>query len=324
MGRARDMGASEVRILPHARRGHAPGREDVTRHRAGPEARRGRLDPLQAGAKERPMSLFTRRSVPALVGVLHLPPLPGAPRGHGPLDAVVRRAAADARALAEAGFDGVIVENLGDAPFTAGRVDAAVVACMTRVALAVREAAPGLPLGINVLRNDGLSALGVAAAVDAAFIRVNVLTGAMVTDQGLIEGEARALLLERRRLGLTPQGDHGVRVAADVLVKHATPLGQPRREDVARDAWGRGGADALIVSGAGTGLPTDPAHLDAVRDAAPSAPIWLGSGFHPDRAAALRGRVDVAIIGTFLHAADDLDAPLDADRLHQARVALRG
>lgn len=260
--------------------------------------------------------LLQRRPQPALIGVVHLLPLPGAPHPGPGLDAVLRRATADAQALAAGGADAVIVENLGDAPFTAGRVDAFTVAALTRCAWAIREVAPDLPLGINILRNDATSALAAAAATGAVFVRVNVLVGAMVTDQGLIEGDARTLLLERRRLGAD------VGIAADVLVKHAAPLGTRRRVDVARDTFYRGGADALIVSGAGTGLPTDPAHVEEVRDAVPSAPLWLGSGLTPDNAATVTRHLDAAIVGTWLHADGDLRAPVDVRRVTTMKRAL--
>ncbi len=102
-------------------------------------------------------------SLPRLTGVLHLPPLPGSPRFAGDIGAIVRQAAAEARALQAAGFDAVMVENFGDAPFFPGRVDAVTVAAMTACALGVREAAPGLELGVNVLRNDAETALAIAA-----------------------------------------------------------------------------------------------------------------------------------------------------------------
>ena len=47
---------------------------------------------------------------------------------------------------------------------------------MTALAMEIR-AKFGIPLGINMLRNDGQSALAVAVACDAAFIRVNVCVG---------------------------------------------------------------------------------------------------------------------------------------------------
>lgn len=255
-----------------------------------------------------------RTDRPLFLGVLHLPPLPGSPRPSPGLEAVCARAAQDAAALAEGGADGLIVENLGDAPFTGGRVTPWTVAAMTRVALAVREAAPALTLGVNILRNDALAALAVAAAVGAAFIRVNVHVGAMLTDQGLIQGDARGTLLERNRIGAR------VAIAADVLVKHAVPVGPVVLEDVARDTYHRGLANALIVTGSGTGQPTSPGDVARVRAAVPEAPVWVGSGCVPESVHALDA--DGYIVGTWLHEDGDLDKPLNLGRIRRMRAAL--
>lgn len=251
---------------------------------------------------------------PVFVGVVHLLPLPGEARAGPGIEAVVQRAVADARALAAGGVDAAIVENLGDAPFARSRVPAATVAAMTRAACEIRRAVPELPLGINVLRNDARASLGIASVVGAAFIRVNVHVGAMLTDQGLIEGDARRTLAERRRLGCE------VALAADVLVKHATPLGAPDLAQVARDTAHRGCADVLIVSGSGTGAPTDAGELAEVRRAVPGTPVWVGSGLVPDTARTLDA--DGAIVGTWLHGGGDLQAPVDADRVREIRRAL--
>lgn len=255
---------------------------------------------------------------PRLVGVVHLLPLPGSPAPSPGLDAVIERALADARALRQGGAHGLIVENLGDAPYVRDAVRPWVVAAMTRVVLAVAQEAPGLHLGVNVLRNDALAALSVAAATGAEFIRVNVYVGAMVTDQGLVEGQARSTLLERNRLGAS------TRIAADVLVKHAEPLGRPGLGQVAADTALRGRADALIITGSGTGRPLDPAHLQEVRARLPGTPLWAGSGVTPKRAPALGSLVDVAIVGTWLHRDADLDAPLEPERVARVREALCG
>ena len=258
--------------------------------------------------------MIGRRKIPALIGVVHLLPLPGAPRPSPGLDAVIVRACADARALAEGGADAAILENFGDAPFTGGTVDPFTVAAMTRIAIAVRDAAPQLPLGINVLRNDARAALGVAAAAGAVFIRINVHTGVMVTDQGVLTGDARGTLLERNRLGAT------VALVADVMVKHAVPLGEQTIEDAARDTLLRGHADVLVVTGRGTGLPLDPNHLARLRAVVPSAPLWAGSGVTPE----LAGRLDIdgAIVGTWLHQDADLTQPLETQRVHAMKAAL--
>ncbi|MBD0361207.1 MAG: BtpA/SgcQ family protein, partial [Coleofasciculus sp. C3-bin4] len=128
-----------------------------------------------------------------IIGVVHLLPLPTSPRWGGSLKAVIDRAEQEVTALASGGVDGVIVENFFDAPFTKNQVDPAVVSAMTLIIQRLMNLVT-LPVGINVLRNDAQSAIAIATCVHAQFIRVNVLTGIMATDQGLIEGQAHQLL----------------------------------------------------------------------------------------------------------------------------------
>lgn len=138
----------------------------------------------------------TRKPV---IGVIHLLPLPGSARWDGNMEAVCLRAEQEAAALATGGVNGIIVENFFDAPFAKNRVDTATACAMALVIKRISSICE-LPIGVNVLRNDGFSALAVAATCGAQFIRINILTGAMVTDQGLIEGEAHELHKYRRQL----------------------------------------------------------------------------------------------------------------------------
>ena len=165
-----------------------------------------------------------------LIGVIHLPPLPGSPRYNGKFQPILDRAVADARAYEKGGAHALIIENFGDAPFTNGSVEAETIAAMARAGAAVCDSVK-LPLGYNVLRNDARAALGLAAACGGSFIRVNVHTGAMLTDQGIIQGQAYDTL--RRKKNLCPSAQ----ILADVHVKHAVPLGDWSLEDAARDTW---------------------------------------------------------------------------------------
>ncbi len=209
---------------------------------------------------------------PRFIGMIHLAPLPGAPDYAGDLEAVAADAARTARTLAEGGVTAIMVENFHDAPFYKDQLPAETIAALTRCALEIRRAAPDVPLGINALRNDGPGALGVALAVGARFIRVNVLCGAMVTDQGLIEGCAATLVRMRRMLNAP------IAILADVGVKHAQPFGHFDLAQSAKDTALRGRADALIVSGSGTGAPTPRKRIDEVRAAVPGVPVLVGSG----------------------------------------------
>jgi len=246
------------------------------------------------------------------VGVVHLSALPGAPRFDGSFEQVLARARADAAALGAGGCDGLIVENFGDAPFFAGQVPAETIACMALALAEVRRAAPGLPVGVNVLRNDARAALGICAATGAEFLRVNIHTGAAVTDQGLITGQAAETLRERARLA------PGVKILADVHVKHATPLGREGLVQAAQDTALRGMADALILSGAATGEAPDLAGLRSVR-AAVDAPLFLGSGLDLDCADELLPYLDGAIVGTALKQEGRVDQPVDRRRVDAMR-----
>jgi membrane complex biogenesis BtpA family protein len=138
----------------------------------------------------------------------------------------------------------------------------------------------------------------------------------MVTDQGLLQGDAHATLRYRRELGAD------VGIAADVLVKHAVPLGTADVGATAADTWHRGGADVLIVTGQGTGMAADPARAEAVRVAVPEARVWVGSGVSEATAGAWRERVHGAIVGTALHRDGDARAPLDPARVARMGRAL--
>jgi hypothetical protein len=237
-----------------------------------------------------------------LVGVIHLPPLPGSPRAW-PLAQTLAQVSHDARALADAGFDRVMVENFGDAPFFADRVPPVTVAAMTACLLAAREA--GAPTGVNVLRNDVESALSIAACVGAVCVRVNVHIGARVTDQGLVQGRAADTLRLRRALG----ADH-VAIWADVDVKHSAPLGPRPIEAEVADAVDRGLADAVLVTGSGTGHAVDMATLAAVRRAT-AAPVYVASGVDHGSVASILGACDGAIVGSALRVGGKPGGPID-------------
>jgi membrane complex biogenesis BtpA family protein len=228
-----------------------------------------------------------------IVGVVHLPALPGTVRGGtaGDLPSLIDAVRRDAAAYAAGGVDALIVENFGDTPFARGAVGPYTVAAMTLATAAVR-AESGLAVGVNVLRNDVLAAVAVAAAAGGAFVRANVYVGAAVTDQGLIEGRAEEVQALIRRLGAN------IAVWADVDVKHAAPLAHRPLGELAGDAVERGLAEAIIVSGRGTGQPVELDDLRAVREALPNATVYVGSGATPASLPDLLRYAHGAIVGT--------------------------
>ena len=245
-----------------------------------------------------------------IIGVVHLLPLPTSPRWGGSLKAVIDRAEQEVTALASGGVDGIIVENFFDAPFTKNQVDPAVVSAMTLIIQRLMNLVT-LPMGINVLRNDAQSALAIATCVQAQFIRVNVLTGVMATDQGLIEGQAHQLLRYRRELG------SDVKILADVLVKHARPLGSPNLTTAVQETIERGLADSVILSGWATGSPPTLEDLELASAAANGTPVLIGSGANWENISTLMQAADGVIVSSSLKRRGRIEQPIDPIRVSQ-------
>lgn len=225
-----------------------------------------------------------------LVGMLHLPPLPGIPNYRGtPLSKLVEQAVADAETLHTAGFTHLLLQNASDVPAQT-TVAPSTIAIMTRIATEVAAATP-LPLGINVAHNDGPGALAIAYAVGAAFVRVKLLTGAAVGPDGVMHGCGLATAELRARL------DADVEVWADVNEATSLPLA-PGCDDVwaAVEAVKFGGADALIVT-KDSGVPDALTAIADVRAALPLVPVLVGGRVSPTTIEATRAGADGAIIG---------------------------
>ena len=245
-----------------------------------------------------------------IIGVVHLAPLPTSPRWGGSLKTVIERAEQEATALAAGGVDGLIIENFFDAPFTKQQVDPAVVSAMTLIVDRIKNLVV-LPIGLNVLRNDAHSALAIATCVKAQFIRVNVLTGVMATDQGIIEGQAHELLRYRRELGSE------VKILADVLVKHARPLATPNLTTAVQDTIERGLADGVILSGWATGSPPSFEDLELAVAAAKGTPVFIGSGADLDNIGQLLLAADGVIVASSLKRHGKITEPVDPIRVSQ-------
>lgn len=254
-----------------------------------------------------------------LIGMVHLRPLPGAPRyDGGGMAPIIEAAIADARAWEEAGADGLIVENHGDIPFLKpDEIGPETATCMTAAALAVRQAV-GLTIGINCLANAALHALAVAAASDAAFVRVNEWVNAYVANEGMIEGPAARALRYRAALRTATA------IFADVHVKHGAHAIVADRSvaELTRDAVFFD-ADVVIATGQRTGDATPLDEIRAIRAAAEGRPVLAGSGLTPENAAAVLAVADGAIAGSWAKEGGVWWAPVNPRRARQLIAAAR-
>lgn len=236
--------------------------------------------------------LFARR--PAVVGMIHVGALPGTPRANAAVATIVETAVREAERYAQAGLDGLLIENMHDVPYLNGIVGPEVVAAMTAVGVAVRRVST-LPLGVQILAAANREALAVALACGAAYVRVENFAYAHIADEGLMPtAEAGPLLRYRKAIG----AEH-IQVIADVKKKHSS---HAITSDVSLEEAARTseffGADGLIVTGTATGRPAVVEDVAAVK-AAVRVPVWIGSGLTPDNLTDYWPHADVFVVGSY-------------------------
>ncbi|MER9896409.1 BtpA/SgcQ family protein [Mesorhizobium sp. M0119] len=240
------------------------------------------------------LDLFGRTKV--VIGVVHLAPLPGAPRyGGEAVEVIYQRGLDDAKAYLEGGCDGVIVENHGDIPFAKpDDIGPETAAYMAVVSDRIRREL-GRPIGINVLANAAIPALAIASAAGAGFVRVNQWANAYVANEGFVEGESGRAARYRARLRA-----NGIRIFADAHVKHGAhaivadrPVEELVKDLVFFDA------DAIIATGQRTGHAADLGYISMIKQAA-GLPTLVGSGVTADNANDILAIVDGVIIASAL------------------------
>lgn len=246
-------------------------------------------------------SVFGKRK--AVIGMVHLLPLPGSPRIVD-MNTILQQALEDAKALESGGVDALLIENFGDSPYYPNQVGVETVAAMTFIVSKIADQT-SLPFGVNVLRNDNIAALSIATVSGGCFIRANILTGVYITDQGMIKGQAYKILRHRAFL------NSEVLVFSDIHVKHALPVTEIPIERAARETVDRGLADAVIVTGEETGEPPNFGDIESVKYAVPETPILIGSGVDPDNVEAFMELVDGVIVGTSFKVNNDVNKPVD-------------
>jgi membrane complex biogenesis BtpA family protein len=254
------------------------------------------------------------------IGVVHVAPLPGSPGFGGDLEAVIERAVREAELIERAGLGAIIVENYGDLPFFGDRVGPETVASMAIVTHDVRRMST-IPVGVNVLRNDYEAALAIAGTCGCDFVRINILVGAYVTTEGVIQGDPARVLRLRDRLA------PGAMIFADVHVKHAYALAATNIGDDALDVVERGRADCVVVTGPRTGSPASAGNLKTVRSALDGAglrvPVLVGSGVGPSNAVSLLKLSDGFIVGSYIRRGGRAGGEVDFERASKIGKVLK-
>jgi hypothetical protein len=249
-----------------------------------------------------------------MIGMVHTPPLPGAP-GYdraGGMRPIVERARADAGTLQDAGFHAVMFSNEFDMPYEM-TMRRETIAAMTAV---VMEARPQLrvPYGVNMLI-DPAASVAIAHATGARFVRA-YLTGAFAGDFGLWQGRGAEVQRLKAAIGA------GVLVIANATPGFSDSLDRRSLAAIAYGAVVNGLADAVCVSGSIAGVPTDPASLRVAAEAVPDTPVVAGTGVTEENVGRLVRCCDGVIIGTWLKVDGDIRNPVDPGRARRFMAAV--
>lgn len=251
--------------------------------------------------------LFSR----SLIGMVHVGALPSTPHSKRSVLQLREQAIAEAKVLVDAGYDGIIVENMHDRPYINPPHDPAVIAGMTMLVQAVRDSVPSkVHVGVQVLSRGEKEALAIAHVTGCQFIRCENFVFAHVADEGLLADAAAGPLLRYRR----SIGAGAVQVFADVQKKHASHsiTADTSLADIIHGAHFFC-ADGVIVTGTVTGKPTDPMDVEVARQAS-SLPVLVGSGVTPTQVQGLLRHADALIVGSYIKVGGAWDAPVDAAR----------
>ena len=239
-----------------------------------------------------------------LIGVVHLESLPGSPGYKENIETVIKLAIEDAQSFKKGGIDKIIVENFGDVPFNKKSISRLTLSHFTNIVKEIKNSVD-IEIGINVLRNDSISALAIADAAGGSFVRINVMSGTMFTDQGIIEGRAREIQDIRKSL------DNKIELYCDVFVKHAVPPPGYTISNQTEELLNRAGADKIIITGDGTGKEVNEQELNTLRGIVPSGKLTIGSGVNEKNILKYINIADILIIGTAFKVDQDISKRVD-------------
>lgn len=251
------------------------------------------------------------RSRKPIVAMIHVGALPGTAASSRSLRELETQALREAVLHRDVGVDGLMLENMHDTPYLRSRVGPEIVAAMTVIARAVKDAS-GLPCGVQILAAANLEAMAVAHAAGLDFIRAEGFAFAHVADEGVIQSSAAELLRYRRAIGA-----ERVQVWADVKKKHsshAITADVSIGETAHAVEFMRG--DAVIVTGAVTGDAPQPGDVREVKRAT-HLPVLLGSGVTAENIATFWAEADGFIVGSEFKAGGNWSGAVDVKRVRR-------
>lgn len=256
--------------------------------------------------------------------MIHALALPGTPaykssngqRSDSGIQNIIDRAKQEAETFAKfEGIDGLIVENMHDAPYIQSKIfGPEITATMTAISSAVRSIFPEeKPVGIQILAGGNCEALAVAKASQLQFIRAENFVFSHVADEGIMpDASAGPLLRYRKQI----DAEH-IAILCDIKKKHSA---HSITQDVDICEMAKAAeffqSDGIILTGMSTGQEANPLELENLRNALDGSalPICIGSGITSFNVDAFKN-ADAFIVGTFFKKDGKWKNELDENRI---------
>ncbi|MEL7531272.1 MAG: BtpA/SgcQ family protein [Bacteroidota bacterium] len=252
-----------------------------------------------------------------IIGMIHVPALPGTPRFAGSMSQILAKVAEEAKIYQAAGIDAIAIENMHDVPYLNREVGPEIVASMTQVAQVVKGNSK-LPCGIQILAGANKAALAVALAAELDFVRAEGFVFSHVADEGQMQSDAGELLRYRKQIGAEHIG-----VFTDIKKKHSA---HTITEDVSLVETAKAAqfflSDGVIVTGASTGETADLAQLEAVKNSV-EIPVLVGSGVTFDNVEHYLPHCDGLIIGSWFKKGGHWTQALDGERVKRLMAKVK-
>jgi membrane complex biogenesis BtpA family protein len=251
-----------------------------------------------------------------VIAMLHLSALPGDPGydAEAGLDAVIARARQELHDLQSGGVDGVMFSNEFSLPYLT-QTEPITAITMARIIGELRSEIT-VPFGVNVLW-DGRASIDLAMATGARWVR-EIFTGVYASDFGLWNTNVGEVARHRARVGAA-----GVKLLFNIVPESATYLAARDLESIAKTTVFATLPDALCVSGATAGAPTDTQALSIVKKAAGTVPVFVNTGVRAENIGDQLSIADGAVVGTYFKRDGRFENQVDPARVATLMAAAR-
>lgn len=250
-----------------------------------------------------------------IIGLLHLPSLPGDPFYGGDMKEVVRRATEDLISLQDGGVDGFLITNEFSMPYP-HKAEIVTCAAMARVFGEISHLIR-IPFGIEAI-HDGPACMELCAATGASFTRC-LFTGAWSSDLGLHIHDIAETLRVRHELR---QDD--LNLCYFINGEGSTALDTRSLADKAKSMLFQCKPEAFVVAGSMAGHEPDTSQIAMVKEISGArAPVFCGTGFNYDNCETILAVADGAFVGSSFKKDGVFENPIDQGRVERLMEKVR-